>query len=79
MPFHLERLAFKQKGKSMMLNGEEYSKKLRSLSDDTMRLIMSFMTTQESFDMASQIISETEKEEDIVKKLKALKEEKSKT
>lgn len=79
MPFHLERLDFKQKGKPMMLNGEEYSKKLRSLSDDTMRLIMSFMTTQESFDMASQIISETEKEEDIVKKLKALKEEKSKT
>ena len=61
----------------MIVSGEEYSKKLATFSDDTMRLIMEINTLDiERIRAKTKIIEETETEAEIVRKLKKLRDSK---
>ena len=59
----------------MIVNGEAFSRRLESYSDDTIRLISKCMRYRESGVKAIEIISSTDTEEEVVRRLKALKAE----
>ena len=61
----------------MNWNGEEYSRRLRSYSDDTI-LLLSQCDDRETFFKSTDIVMETDSEEEVRTKLKALLEEKKK-
>ncbi len=57
----------------MLVSGEEYSKRLETFSDDTLRLIMATTNTRATYKKASLIIRETDNsEEEVARKLKEL-------
>jgi hypothetical protein len=58
----------------MKVTGEEYSARLRTYSDDTIRLIMSFKEREKHL-RALEIVSETDTEEEVIEKLNKLKQE----
>ena len=58
----------------MILNGEDYSKRLASFSNSTARLISELMTKRVSAEKSLHIISDSElSEEEVVAKLQELK------
>lgn len=61
--------------KSMSWNGEEYSRRLRNYSDDTM-LLISECNDRESFFKSVDIVMEEDSEAEVQKKLKVLIKEK---
>lgn len=58
----------------MNWNGEEYSRRLETYSDDTM-LLISQCNTKAKFMKAAEIVMTTDTEEEVVKKLRKLKEQ----
>lgn len=59
----------------MILKGEAFSRRLESFSDDTMRLIMSMMTTKEMFYKINPIVQDSNNtEEQVVEELLRLKQ-----
>ena len=58
----------------MILNGEEYRKRLASFSNSTARLISELMTKRVTAEMSLDIVSDSElSEEQVVARLKELK------
>lgn len=58
----------------MILNGEEFRKRLASFSNSTARLISELMTKRVTAEMSLDIVSESElTEEEVVAKLQELK------
>lgn len=63
----------------MRVSGEDYSKRLRTFSNDTMQLIMQ-LQNRATFKEANRIAAETDySEEEVVRRLKALEEKQSPT
>ena len=58
----------------MSWNGEEYSRRLASCSDNTMRLI-SEINTKEAFFKSVEIVMNTDTEEEVMEKLLQLKKQ----
>ena len=58
----------------MNWDGEEYSRRLESYSDNTIRIISEF-NTRETFFKSVDIVMETDTEEEVARKLLQLKED----